>query len=353
MKDLDDPNLYDSKPRRPKIEVQVATPELVKFTLTDTDVSVANALRRIMIAEVPSMAVDTVTIEENDTVLFDEFIAHRIGLLPLASHAVGDIPPDFDDEGGAYKETQDCECHNGCQYCSVEFKLRVENQEDKVMTVTHFDLEETPSELREGPGWDAEKKVRFVPTFDEELMEVDDRKSNGIIIAKMKKDQRLSLTCQARKGIPKYHAKYMPVATALYKFEPVIEFEEETAKSLSVDDKLDFVKSCPRDVFELDIEDCVKVAKPQDCIFCDECVAKARVLGKKDMVTVKMDTNRFNFIVEAVTSEGPRSAIDVVRASMRILDWKLASFLKDTYNKPEDCEIEGLPRHPQRPPRAS
>lgn len=69
----------------PKITVQRLTSAEVRLILDDVDISLANGLRRTMIAEVPTLAIDLVEIEANSSVLADEFIAHRLGLLPIYS----------------------------------------------------------------------------------------------------------------------------------------------------------------------------------------------------------------------------------------------------------------------------
>lgn len=70
-------------PQFPKVEILDLRDDFIKFELFETDASVANALRRVMIAEVPTLAIDLVTIEINTSVMTDEFLAHRLGMIPL------------------------------------------------------------------------------------------------------------------------------------------------------------------------------------------------------------------------------------------------------------------------------
>lgn len=80
------------------MSVQRLTPSNLEFDLVGVDASIANALRRVMIAEVsakpllfqphadkqvPTMAIETVYVWNNTSIMQDEVLCHRIGLIPL------------------------------------------------------------------------------------------------------------------------------------------------------------------------------------------------------------------------------------------------------------------------------
>jgi DNA-directed RNA polymerase I and III subunit RPAC1 len=55
----------------------------MEMELKGIDASISNALRRIIISEIPTMAFHKVLLYQNTSVLPDELLVHRIGLLPL------------------------------------------------------------------------------------------------------------------------------------------------------------------------------------------------------------------------------------------------------------------------------
>jgi DNA-directed RNA polymerase subunit D len=66
-----------------KIEVLEDKGKVFRFRLTDASNSYANALRRMATSYVKTFAIDKVTFYENTSAMFDEYIAHRIGLIPI------------------------------------------------------------------------------------------------------------------------------------------------------------------------------------------------------------------------------------------------------------------------------
>jgi len=99
----------------PRVTIKELDSMNMTFILENTDLTVANALRRIMIAEVPTMAIDQVEITQNTSAVHDEYLAHRCGLIPLISNDVDE-----------YKLLQECTCDFGdCEKCSVELRLKI------------------------------------------------------------------------------------------------------------------------------------------------------------------------------------------------------------------------------------
>ena len=74
----------------------------LKFMLSETDSAFANSVRRVMMNKVPTMAVQEVEFRKNSSILYDEMVAHRLGLLPLKTDLKSYEVPPADLEEGEY-----------------------------------------------------------------------------------------------------------------------------------------------------------------------------------------------------------------------------------------------------------
>ena len=95
----------------------------------DMPLQYANAIRRICLNGVPVFAVDTVDVIENTSVLADEGLAHRLGLVPLRT--------DLE----RYAEPSACSCGTaeGCSNCRVRFMLD-SGKSDQTRTVVSGEI---------------------------------------------------------------------------------------------------------------------------------------------------------------------------------------------------------------------
>lgn len=66
------------------IRIKKLDAEEIVFDLIGAEPPLANALRRILIAEIPTMAIEKVELWQNTSIIPDENLAHRLGLVPLA-----------------------------------------------------------------------------------------------------------------------------------------------------------------------------------------------------------------------------------------------------------------------------
>eukprot|EP00891_Asterochloris_glomerata_P003812 jgi/Astpho2/3812/Aster-04339 len=232
--------------RTPLISVESLQEDAMVFRLTRTDPSIANALRRIMIAEVPSIAIDLVEIETNTTVLNDEFIAHRLGLIPLVSSCVHQMrsPYEVTDFEGDFQE--------------IQFRLDIANDQDDPITVTSSTSSCHCSDLvlendTGDPGmqeldWRTVEPVKRRPCITSEG-EPGTFGVQGHTIVKVGKGQELRLRAKARKGTGKDHAKWSPVATVRFQYIPEVTVDERVLEKLTIDEMKDIVAADPTQAF--------------------------------------------------------------------------------------------------------
>lgn len=284
------------------IEILELEEERIKFILNNADLSFANAFRRMMISEVPTMAIEFVNINNNTSALHDEFLAQRLGLVPLVSHDI--------DNYEFFMDCTQCQGGLGCPSCSVTMNLKIKNTTDGVLDVTSQHIVSDSETV---------KPAKFFSAFHKDA-EGNPRES-GILIAKLKKDQEIDLQCIARKGIGKDHAKYSPVATAKFRYEPVIELNYQAMDKLSLEQKNTFVNSCPAKVYKLNNAEDIEIVNLMNCMFCDECVRACEEWKHEDpFVKVSMRKHKYIFEVETVGSMRPE---DVVKHALKELTEKL------------------------------
>ena len=156
------------------IKILESSDSHVKLLLKGVDRVYANALRRFAISEVPCMAIDEIVIHENSSVLYDEILAHRLGLIPLTTDLEGYILP------------QDCDCKTslGCTKCRVLLVLDAVAT-DEVKTIYSGDL--------------VSEDTRVKPYVD------------NIPIIKLAPSQKIKLEAYAKLGKGRHHAKWQPV----------------------------------------------------------------------------------------------------------------------------------------------
>jgi len=200
--------------RNPRVKVNEIRPDMINFELSDTDSSMANSLRRIMIAEVPIMAIELVTFEVNTTVLKDEIIAHRLGLCPIRSH---------EKRMTQWNYNHNCDCGDNCDKCSVTFHLDCEFDrmvQNKPASERDLSIKVTSRHLISEI-----EKVQPVHFSSEQ----EERRSqdDGIVIVVLGPGQHLKLSAICKKGIGKEHAKWSPVATVAMKHDPIVKLNDE------------------------------------------------------------------------------------------------------------------------------
>lgn len=199
----------------------------------------ANALRRIMIAEIPSMAIEKVTMWQNTSIIPDENLAHRMGLIPIKADA---RLFEYHDAKKDYSEN-DCLKFRLHKTCTKKVP-----DAPAILNDTHDD-EQLYHNANVYSG-----DLEWIPVGDQKERLGDVRPlHDDILIAKLRPGQEIEMDLICEKGIGKTHAKWSPVCTAYYRLLPDIKFELGDEGPITGEDAQELKKVCPMGVF--DIED--------------------------------------------------------------------------------------------------
>ena len=217
------------------IEVVEKTPLSLKLLVKGVSLHTLNSIRRAIMSEVPTMSIDYVVFIENSSVFYDEYIAHRLGLLPLTSdYALEKYKPPEECAEAGEKGVFSADCY-------AKFDLDVEGPENGVLTVYAGSL--IPSD------------PDVVPVYPKTLL------------FKLIKGQRVKLEAFARLGRGREHAKWSPVSVATHKYIPSIKIDPSKCTGCGK-----CIDACPREVFELTGgKATLKRDKIYDCILCNLC----------------------------------------------------------------------------------
>lgn len=274
------------------LEILEKTDHNLKFIIEGISIEMANAIRRIIISEIPVMAVDEVIILKNDSPLYDEIISHRLGLLPLTT--------DLE----VYKLPRECECEGyGCPLCQVSLTCEVTNTSNSPMEIYSGNLNSNDPQI--------------IPV------------NPNIPLVKIDKNDKVIIEAYAVLGLAKDHVKYQAISNILYRFYPQIDFDN--SKCTNCPDKCIVSRRCPEKLYDFSnkkspilLEDYWKT-----CTLCNscenDCPEKAIKVGWKEETYI--------FSIE---SDGVLPFDVIIKKTFEIFLEKIDEFIE----KLEEVEIE-------------
>ncbi len=252
----------------------------LRFILSGITPAVANAIRRAMISEVPIMAIDEVVILENTSVLHDEVLAHRIGLIPLKTDLEG----------------YDLLVEDLASLGQVRLTLEAEAENSEETIYSGHMVSEDPV---------------VKPVYD------------NIPIVKLAKGQRIVLEAYARFGRGKEHAKWQPTETCAYKYMPIIRVLENCNGCGKC------VEACPKGVLKMG-KNKVLVENLIACTTCRVC----ENVCPSNALNILWDDRTFIFNIETTGALSPRTlfekAIEILMGKCRLFRENLGKLAQES-----------------------
>ena len=267
-----------------EIEVKSQSENEIVFIVRDAEVPFINAIRRVAMVNVPKIAIEDVNIIRNDSAMFNEVLAHRLGLTPLVSDldALEGLSLPEDDDWGEYT--------NGIMFHLNEVGPKVVYSKDLISS---------------------DSKIK--PVYD------------TIPLVKLKDGEELNIEAVAKVGYGKEHAKWMPTTVCAYKQYPEITFNDD------VEIDYDCAQACPRGILKSDRRSKkIKIVEEhenspligvENCAMCKSCVRAS----DNGYINVGFKPNDFIFRIE---TDGAMPPKEVLLKACDVLGEKADKFIR-------------------------
>ncbi|CAD6571473.1 MAG: DNA-directed RNA polymerase core subunit rpc40 [Tremellales sp. Tagirdzhanova-0007] len=268
------------------VSIQRLTPSTIELDIVGVDASVANALRRIMIAEIPTVAIEEVYVWNNTSIMQDEVLCHRLGLVPLR----------VDPRSMSYKKSRSSQPHE-TDTLIFDLRVRCDRRPDAVQgetdpTKLYYDANVYTGMLEWQPSGEQGRRYSHRPPRP-----VDP----DILLVKLRPEQVIDFHCFAHKGIGADHAKYSPVATASYRLLPHIILRGPIPR----EHQQKFQRCFPPGVIEIE-DDEVVVKNPRKDTVSREVLRHPEF---QDLVQLTRIRDHFIFNVESTGQYDPEELV--------------------------------------------
>jgi len=228
------------------------------YELSGVTFAQANMMRRLMMNEVPVMAIEDIEIKQNSGVLYDEMLALRLGLIPLTTDLKSYTLPD------------ECSCKGaGCAKCQVQLSLKAKGPG----VVYAKDLKS--------------KDPKIKPVYPETP------------IVKLLEGQSIELVATAQLGLGKDHAKWSP-ALVYYRQKPSLSID----KDVDVTSVMATAKKTRLDALS---EKSGKLVVDEKKLALADAPDAYEDLGKG--ITLELSQDTFIFIVESWGQLSPKEIV--------------------------------------------
>ncbi len=246
-----------------KVQVLEKRADYIRFVVEGVDDGIINSLRRTIISEVPTLAIHEVVVIENNSVMYDEVLAHRLGLVPLTT-PLESLPKIEECEMGLVDPNE----------CTVRLTLQVKAEEPMVV-YSHMLTSE---------------RVDVRPVYGD------------IPLVKLTAGQSVVVEAYARLGRAREHAKWQAGNSAYYAY-PRVTLSPQMPESC---------KALLEELCGSDTSECSYGKLRSVEVHCGE------------YIKVSVEPDKYVFWAE---SYGSMDIDTLLREAFRILKWKFENFM--------------------------